>query len=100
MANETAAVKSLPARSEIPVEDTWRLEDIFANDQEWESEFQEVKNQISGIKEFEGKLGESAETLYKALQFQDKLLRTNWKAYIHIHICAMTKTRLILFIKA
>ncbi len=86
MANETAAVKALPARSEIPAQDTWKLEDIFANDQEWESEFQEVKNQISGIKEFEGKLGESAETLYKALQFQDKLLERIGKLYTYAHM--------------
>lgn len=38
MANETA-VKTLPARSEIPVEETWKLEDIFANDEAWEKEF-------------------------------------------------------------
>ena len=63
MSNETA-VKSLPTRNDIPVEDTWKLEDIFASDQDWEKEFQDVKNQISGIKEYEGKLGESAETLY------------------------------------
>ena len=31
MTNETT-VNKLPARSEIAVEDTWRLEDIFASD--------------------------------------------------------------------
>ena len=85
MANETA-IKSLPARSEIPAQDTWKLEDIFSNDQEWEKEFQEVKSQIPGIKEFEGKLGESAETLYKALQFQDKLLERIGKLYTYSHM--------------
>ncbi|HLO10858.1 MAG TPA: M3 family oligoendopeptidase, partial [Pseudoneobacillus sp.] len=85
MSNETA-VKSLPTRNDIPVEDTWKLEDIFASDQDWEKEFQEVKNQISGIKEYEGKLGESAETLYKALQFQDKLLERIGKLYTYSHM--------------
>ena len=33
MANE-AAVNKLPSRSEIAVEDTWRLEDIFVSDEE------------------------------------------------------------------
>ena len=51
MTNETT-VKSLPARSEIPSEETWKLEDIFASDDAWEKEFQEVKNLISRIKEF------------------------------------------------
>ncbi|MGG1396316.1 oligoendopeptidase F [Bacillus salipaludis] len=85
MANETA-VKTLPARSEIPVEETWKLEDIFANDEAWEKEFQEVKSQIPGAKQFEGKLGESAETLFKALQYQDQLLERLGKLYAYSHM--------------
>ncbi|MED1472070.1 oligoendopeptidase F [Bacillus salipaludis] len=85
MANETA-VKTLPARSEIPVEETWKLEDIFANDEAWEKEFQEVKSQIPGAKQFEGKLGESTETLFKALQYQDQLLERLGKLYAYSHM--------------
>lgn len=40
---EKQAVKSLPKRNEIPIEETWRLEDIFPSDEAWEQEFQEVK---------------------------------------------------------
>ncbi|MDQ0198195.1 oligoendopeptidase F [Neobacillus ginsengisoli] len=85
MANETA-VKSLPSRSDIPETDTWRLEDIFTSDEDWEKEFQDVKNEIPKVKEFKGKLGESAETLYKALQFQDKLLERIGKLYAYSHM--------------
>ena len=31
-----AEVKQLPERKDIPVEDTWRLEDIFPSDEAWE----------------------------------------------------------------
>ena len=55
MTNETT-VNKLPARSEIAVEDTWRLEDIFASDDEWEKEFQEVKALIPACKEFPRKI--------------------------------------------
>ena len=85
MANE-AAVKSLPARSETPVEETWRLEDIFPSDQEWEKEFQEVKNMIPEMKKFEGKLGESADTLYQALEEQNHLLERIGKLYAYSHM--------------
>lgn len=85
MANE-AAVKSLPVRSEIPVEETWRLEDIFPSDQEWEKEFQEVKNMIPEVKKFEGKLGESADTLYQALDEQNQLLERIGKLYAYSHM--------------
>ena len=85
MANE-AAVNKLPSRSEIAVEDTWRLEDIFASDESWEKEFQEVKALIPAVKEFEGKLGESADILYEALQYQDQLLERLGKLYTYSHM--------------
>ncbi|RDU35585.1 oligoendopeptidase F [Neobacillus piezotolerans] len=85
MANETA-VKKLPARSEVPVEDTWRLEDIFATDDEWEKEFQEVKELIPGIGSHRGKLGESADSLYICLQEQDRLLERIGKLYTYSHM--------------
>ena len=85
MTNETT-VNRLPARSEIVVEDTWRLEDIFASDDTWEKEFQEVKALIPHVKDFQGKLGESAGSLYEALQFQDGLLERLGKLYAYSHM--------------
>lgn len=85
MANE-AAVKKLPSRSEIAVEDTWRLEDIFASDDEWEKEFNEVKNLLPGVAEFQGKLSENADSLYDALQYQDRLLERLSKLYTYAHM--------------
>jgi oligoendopeptidase F len=85
MANETA-VKKLPTRSEVPVEDTWKLEDIFPTDQEWEREFQEVKQLIPSMSSYQGKLGESAELLFKALQAQDQLLERIGKLYTYAHM--------------
>lgn len=85
MGNETA-VKKLPTRSEIKVEDTWRLEDIFINDEAWEKEFQEVKNLIPDIVKFQGELGSNASTLYEALQSQDKLLERISKLYTYAHM--------------
>ena len=73
MTNETK-VTTLPARSEIAVEDTWRLEDIFASDEAWESAYKEVKEDLTKAGQFQGKLGESADSLYNALQFQDSVL--------------------------
>lgn len=85
MTNE-AAVRSLPARSEIPTEETWRLEDIFKSDEDWEREFQEAKNLIPGITEFQGKLGENASSLYNALQYEDKLLERIGRLYTYAHM--------------
>ncbi|OCA84035.1 oligoendopeptidase F [Bacillus sp. FJAT-27225] len=85
MTNETA-VKKLPARSEVPVEETWRLEDLFASDDDWEKEFQEVKELIPGVSAHRGKLGESADSLYTALQEHDQLLGRIGSLYTYSHL--------------
>lgn len=85
MVKETA-VKKLPSRSEIAVEDTWRLEDIFANDEAWDKEYKEVSDIIPGASKFQGKLGESADLLYEALQYQDHLLERLGKLYTYAHM--------------
>ncbi|WP_102271809.1 oligoendopeptidase F [Cytobacillus massiliigabonensis] len=85
MANETA-VKKLPNRSEISVEDTWRLEDIFASDEAWDKEYKEVEALVPEASQYQGKLGESAEQLYKALQYQDHLLERLSKLYTYAHM--------------
>ena len=38
------ATKELKARTEVPEDLTWRLEDIFASDDAWEDHFWEKKN--------------------------------------------------------
>jgi oligoendopeptidase F len=83
---DEAKVKSLPTRKEISVEETWRLEDIFSSDDQWEKEFQSIKSQIAEVKKFQGKLGESAEVLYEALSFQDQLLERIGKLYTYAHM--------------
>lgn len=85
MTSETA-VQKLPSRSEVQVEDTWRLEDIFATDALWEQEFKEVKALIPEAGNYEGKLEESADTLYKALQYQDHLTSRLGKLYTYAHM--------------
>ncbi|PWA12705.1 oligoendopeptidase F [Pueribacillus theae] len=80
---EESSVQSLPKRSDIPKEETWNLEAIFANEQEWETEFQNVKNLLPKITEFQGKLGESSETLYEALELQNEISMKLSKVYTY-----------------
>ena len=85
MSNEST-VNKLPARDEVSAENTWRLEDIFAVDEQLEKEFNEVKGLIPSVQEYQGKLGESAEQLYSALQLQDKLLERLGRLYTYAHM--------------
>lgn len=83
---EKKTVKTLPKRSEIPVEETWRLEDIFPTDEAWEQEFQQVKNMIPKLCDYQGRLGESADVLYEALQYQDEVSMRIEKLYTYAHM--------------
>lgn len=66
------AAKELPKRSEIPEESTWRLEDIFATNEEWQTEFKKLQADIPEIEKYQGKLSDSADILYDLLQMQDE----------------------------
>lgn len=85
MASESQ-VKTLPSRDEIPVEDTWRLEDIFATDEDWEKEFAAIKELLPKAADYQGRLGESADVLYEALQFQDEVMMRLGKLYTYAHM--------------
>ncbi|SET15676.1 oligopeptidase F. Metallo peptidase. MEROPS family M03B [Oceanobacillus limi] len=77
------ATKELPKRSEVPVEKTWRLEDIFETDEAWEKELQSLKNDIPKVSQFQGKLAESADTLYEMLKLQDEISERLGKLYTY-----------------
>ncbi|MDX8289612.1 oligoendopeptidase F [Metabacillus indicus] len=83
---EQTAAKTLPKRSEIAAEDTWRLEDIFKNDEAWEAEFKEVKAALPKMEEYKGKLGDSADAFLEALTYQDSVMERLGKLYTYAHM--------------
>lgn len=60
-------------RSEVPVENTWNLADMFASDDAWLKEYEELKSFPEKIIEYKGKLGESAKTLLAFLRLDDEV---------------------------
>ena len=83
---EQNTVKSLPDRNEIEEANTWRLEDIFQTDGEWETEFQAIKELLPKLIEFKGKLGGSASNLLEALQYEDEISMRLGKLYTYAHM--------------
>lgn len=67
MANE------LPKRSEVKVEDTWKLSDMYASDAAWEEELNQIKTKSEDLVCMEGKVGESAANLLKVMDLSAKL---------------------------
>ena len=64
-------------RSDIPVEDTWALEDIYPTDEAWEQELATLEADKGVLTAYAGRLGESGQTLFAYLQQMEK---TNEKA--------------------
>lgn len=83
---EQNTAKTLPDRNEIEESSTWRLEDIFQTDTEWEKEFQAIKELLPKLTEFKGKLGDSANNLLEALQYEDEISMRLGKLYTYAHM--------------
>ena len=64
-------------RSEIPVEDTWALEDIYPTDEAWEQELATLAQDKDVLTGYAGRLSENAHSLYAYLV---KMEETNKKA--------------------
>ena len=65
-------------RSEIPVEDTWAIEDLYASDELWERELATLEADQQALAAFDGHLEDSGEKLY---QFLRKMESTNEKCH-------------------
>ncbi len=65
--------KTIPTRAEVPAAYKWDLEVIFPQDTQWEDEFSQVSPLVDQLKAFQGRLGESADTLLAALKLRDDI---------------------------
>ncbi|UOY92153.1 oligoendopeptidase F [Ectobacillus sp. JY-23] len=84
--SEQKTVNKLPRREELDKAYMWKLEDIFASDQEWEKEFEQVKGLLPKLVDFKGKLGESSQQLLEMLQYQDEVSLRLGKLYTYAHM--------------
>jgi len=60
-------------RSEIPVEDTWATEDLYATDAAWEEELQTLEADRELLAGFAGRLADCAENLYAYLENMERV---------------------------
>ncbi len=65
--------EALRSREDIPQGYKWKLEDIFASDEEWEKLFKETEKIVSLSGKYNGKLAESADLFVECLEWADKL---------------------------
>lgn len=70
-------------RSEADSKYTWKLEDMVAEDSQWEQMFKESSGEISEYASYKGRLAGSADTLYACLLFDDKLSQKIERLYVY-----------------
>ena len=66
---------TLPARSEVPVEETWSLASIFSSQEAWEEGKVKVLTDIPQLAAFKGKLSEGPKTLGNFFEAYETTLR-------------------------
>ena len=65
--------KPIRKRSEVAAEFTWDLTDIFPSDEVWRAEYEALKPYAEAVAAYQGRLGESAETLLAYFRLDDEL---------------------------
>ncbi|HET9857577.1 MAG TPA: oligoendopeptidase F [Chthoniobacterales bacterium] len=62
-----------PTRAQIPESDKWDLAHLFADVGKWQEDFAWVQKSYPRIKEWKGKIGQSAKNLAECLEFEKEL---------------------------
>lgn len=73
----------LPRRKEIEQQYKWKLEDIYASNDEWEKDFVKVKKLIPQMAQYKDKLADSSTTLLQALKLSDELSSLTERVFVY-----------------
>ncbi|MCD6032045.1 MAG: oligoendopeptidase, partial [Thermomicrobiales bacterium] len=79
----SATVTAVPPRTEVPVEETWALETVFATDDAWEAAFRDSGERLRALETFGGRIAEGPATLLAALRAADDLTESVSKVLVY-----------------
>jgi oligoendopeptidase F len=74
------------ARSEVPIEETWRLEDLFPTLDEWEAALAAIDSEIAAVARYRGRLGEGADVLLECLEAAETLERRFYHVDLYAYL--------------
>ncbi|GEL76700.1 oligoendopeptidase F [Tenuibacillus multivorans] len=80
-------VKTRLNRSEVPEEQTWKVEDLFKDNEEWEKALKEVEELVPSVTKYKGRLNEGADVFFECLE-----ARTNIQEKI-VHVATYANLR-------
>src|SRR4030042_249482 len=73
--SQSEALSQNRERSEIAVEDKWKLEDLYPSDDAWNTAKKEIVAQFDEVTKYQGKLTSSASTLLACMEFNSRISR-------------------------
>lgn len=76
-------VSRLPKREEVASENKWMIEDLYANDQDWENEYKQIEQMLPQLVEFQGHLGDSSQVLFRYMQLNDEVSKLFERVYVY-----------------
>lgn len=79
------SMSEIVKRADAPVENTWKLEDLFPNRKAWDQEYEEVKQLAKKAEQFQGKLN-SAESIGNCFKLEDELSLKTERVYVYAHL--------------
>jgi len=69
------------ARADVPVDDTWDLGAIYADQQAWEQDLERIRTDLPRLTAFQGTLAHGAATLLAALRLEEEIGERLTRAY-------------------
>ncbi|MNO25946.1 Oligoendopeptidase F, plasmid [compost metagenome] len=72
-------------RSEVPQENTWKLQDLFSDQAAWDKSYNDLKTLKDKAAEFEGKLT-NAESIKAVFELEDELSLQIERLYVYAHL--------------
>ena len=74
---------TVPLRSKVNKKSTWNAESVFPSDAAWEKEIQQIIEDISTVKQFQGRLAENPSVLIEALEAAYQLISRAQTAFMY-----------------
>ena len=79
----TTGLSQTIERKDVADKYKWNLADIYPTVEAWQTDVDMLNTEIEKLVEFKGTLGESSESLLKAMKTGNDLVKTLWQAWVY-----------------
>ena len=90
---QTQVFSQVHERTQVPVKDTWNLQDLYSSDQAWNKSKENLVSQFDKVLTYKGKLAKSASELLACLEFNSYISREVDRLYSYVSMKSDQDTR-------